>query len=74
VIGNACEAMEESEVRNLEIAVDNTEKDVIIKIKDTGCGVSDENIKKLFTPFFTTKKMGKGTGLGLAITYGIIKS
>ncbi len=73
VIGNACEAMEESEVRNLEIAVDNTEKDVIIKIKDTGCGVSDENIKKLFTPFFTTKKMGKGTGLGLAITYGIIK-
>lgn len=73
VIGNACEAMEESEVKNLEIAVDNTEKDVIIKIKDTGCGVSDENIKKLFTPFFTTKKMGKGTGLGLAITYGIIK-
>ena len=65
--------MEDSEVRNLEIAVDNTEKDVIIKIKDTGCGVSDENIKKLFTPFFTTKKMGKGTGLGLAITYGIIK-
>lgn len=73
VIGNACEAMEESEVKKLEIAVDNTEKDVIIKIKDTGCGVSDENIKKLFTPFFTTKKMGKGTGLGLAITYGIIK-
>jgi signal transduction histidine kinase len=30
-------------------------------------------MKKLFTPFFTTKKMGKGTGLGLAISYGIIK-
>jgi two-component system NtrC family sensor kinase len=36
-------------------------------------GISEENMKKLFSPFFTTKPIGKGTGLGLAIIYGIVK-
>jgi len=47
--------------------------DVILEISDTGCGIPPENLPRLFTPFFTTKSMGKGTGLGLAITYGVIK-
>jgi len=46
---------------------------VEISIEDTGCGISEENLPKLFTPFFTTKPIGRGTGLGLAISYGIIK-
>jgi len=46
---------------------------VEVLVQDTGCGIPEENLKKLFTPFFTTKKMGEGTGLGLAISYGIIK-
>jgi signal transduction histidine kinase len=46
---------------------------VTVEIEDTGTGISEENMKKLFTPFFTTKPIGKGTGLGLAITYGIVK-
>lgn len=46
---------------------------VEIKFSDTGCGIPKENMKKLFTPFFTTKPPGKGTGLGLSIVYGIIK-
>ncbi|MCJ7700836.1 MAG: cache domain-containing protein [Anaerolineales bacterium] len=46
---------------------------VKITIEDSGEGVSPENLAKLFTPFFTTKPVGKGTGLGLAIVYGIIK-
>ncbi len=46
---------------------------VEISIADTGCGIPDENLPKLFTPFFTTKPIGKGTGLGLAISYGIVK-
>jgi signal transduction histidine kinase len=46
---------------------------VDIKIKDTGGGIAKENLSKLFTPFFTTKALGKGTGLGLAIAYGIVK-
>lgn len=46
---------------------------VYISIEDNGCGISQDNLKNLFTPFFTTKPTGKGTGLGLSISYGIIK-
>ena len=44
-----------------------------MEVSDTGAGISEENMKKVFTPFFTTKPIGKGTGLGLAIVYGIVK-
>lgn len=44
-----------------------------VYIIDTGSGISKENMGKLFTPFFTTKAIGKGTGLGLPIIYGIVK-
>ena len=47
-------------------------KTVEIVIKDNGCGISPENLNKIFSPFFTTKSVGKGTGLGLSICYGII--
>jgi len=46
---------------------------VEIQVIDTGCGIPEENLAKLFTPFFTTKEMGCGTGLGLAIAYGVVK-
>ncbi len=46
---------------------------VIVDIQDTGVGISEENIKRIYDPFFTTKGMGKGTGLGLAVTYGIVQ-
>lgn len=47
--------------------------DFIISIKDSGQGIAEENISKLFSPFFTTKPVGKGTGLGLPVCYGIVK-
>ncbi len=73
IITNACESLEESDVKNVNINVQNNDHYLLIDVVDTGCGIPEDNLKKLFTPFFTTKKMGKGTGLGLAISYGIIK-
>lgn len=46
----------------------------ILHISDNGCGMSDEVMRNLFTPFFSTKEVGKGTGLGLATSYKILQS
>ncbi|TWU60252.1 Sensor protein ZraS [Rubripirellula tenax] len=43
-----------------------------IRISDTGSGISAENVERIFTPFFTTKRAGKGTGQGLAIAHSVI--
>ena len=45
---------------------------VEIFVRDNGSGISPEDRKKIFSPFFTTKPVGKGTGLGLSVCYGII--
>ena len=45
---------------------------VEIWVRDNGCGISHENLSKIFSPFFTTKPVGKGTGLGLSVCYGIV--
>jgi len=73
VINNACEAMEERALKKISIRLLKDDRYFITEITDTGNGITKENMNKLFTPFFTTKKIGKGTGLGLAISYGIIK-
>jgi signal transduction histidine kinase len=46
---------------------------VRISVRDNGTGISLEDQKKIFAPFFTTKAPGKGTGLGLYVCYGIIQ-
>ncbi len=50
------------------------QKILTIEITDNGVGISQENISKIFSPFFTTKPVGKGTGLGLSVCHGIIES
>jgi nitrogen-specific signal transduction histidine kinase len=57
----------------LTILVEGDADSYSLSVKDNGIGISPENMDKVFTPFFTTKEIGKGTGLGLATTYGIIK-
>ena len=46
---------------------------LMIAVSDTGCGMNDNMLSKIYEPFFTTKPPGKGTGLGLSTVYGIVK-
>lgn len=68
---NAVEAMPDGGILTIEVTDD--ENSVEIRISDTGIGIPPQNMDKLFTPFFTTKQIGKGTGLGLPLAYGIVK-
>jgi len=47
---------------------------VEIAVTDTGCGIPEANLQRIFDPFFTSKEVGKGTGLGLSVSYGIVRS
>lgn len=68
---NAVEAMPDG--GEIFISLKEHGDEVEISISDTGTGISQDNMDKVFTPFFTTKEVGKGTGLGLPLCYGIVK-
>jgi Na+-translocating ferredoxin:NAD+ oxidoreductase RNF subunit RnfB len=68
---NAVEAMPDGGTLSLDLK--DSAYEIGIVVSDTGHGISQQNIEKIFTPFFTTKELGKGTGLGLPLVYGIIK-
>lgn len=52
----------------------STNKDVVLRISDEGVGFSEDDLDKVFQPFFTTKPQGDGSGLGLSVVHGIVAS
>jgi signal transduction histidine kinase len=72
LMNNACDAMSEKGGQ-LKINCSHDDTHVVIRFQDTGKGIKQEDLSKIFIPFFTTKERGFGTGLGLATSYGIIR-
>ncbi len=80
IINNARDAIEykyagksPAEGKSIKIKTLQDNRSLIIEIIDSGIGIKEDNLVKIFHPFFTTKELGKGTGLGLSISYGLIK-
>ena len=72
LIVNALDAMEGSGTLTVRTALDG--ECALVEIGDTGPGIPEENLSRIFNPFFTTKDVGKGTGLGLDISWKIVVS
>lgn len=72
LLQNAEEALGQGEG---EIQIDTRKdgKKVMVQIKDNGCGIGEEELPRIFDPFYSTKTQVKGTGLGLSVSYGIVK-
>ena len=81
IISNAKDAIlerseknrEEEAARLIEISVETRNNTVVLKIKDTGCGIPDLSLPKIFTPYFTTKGVAAGTGIGLYMAKMIVE-
>lgn len=71
LIMNSIEAMPKGGKLTVRTSADSL--NIAIQVQDTGHGIAPQNIPKLFTPFFTTKKEVKGVGLSLAVAHGIIQ-
>jgi two-component system, NtrC family, sensor kinase len=73
LINNAYDAIGSDGEISISTMHERNEREVVVRVADTGKGISPEIRSKIFDPFFTTKGVGKGTGLGLSVTFGIVK-
>ncbi|MFP4650138.1 MAG: ATP-binding protein [Desulfobacterales bacterium] len=70
---NAADAMDGKGTLTVTTYRDKSARKVFVEVSDTGCGISDQDLPRIFDPFFSTKPRGKSTGLGLSIAYGIVE-
>ncbi len=73
IIMNACQAMSSGGTLTLSTVFDRTDGNVLITFADSGPGIPEDILGRIFEPFYTTKEPGEGTGLGLAVSYGIVR-
>lgn len=73
LVNNAIDAIKDMDERWVNVEAIDSEGFVIVKVIDSGGGLSPEIAEKLFDPFYTTKELGEGTGLGLSISKGILE-
>ncbi len=74
ILVNAQQAMNDGPGRVEISAACPLGRQIVIRIIDTGPGLPEDDPKKIFEPFYTTKEVGQGTGLGLSVSYGIIRA
>jgi signal transduction histidine kinase len=72
LVNNAFQAMDDGGSLRVRIFRPG-EAGVAVSVADNGCGIPAADIKRIFEPFFSTKKKKGGTGLGLSITYGLVQ-
>ena len=72
IIDNAIQAMPDGGELGIQAVIRKDEKEIHLQISDTGIGIPEENLEKIFTPFFTTKA-STGGGLGLSFSFQVIK-
>jgi len=73
LVTNAIHALDKEAGKIYVATRDWEDKGVVIQIKDNGTGMSQDQISRVFNPFYSTKSQGEGTGLGLSISYGLIR-
>ena len=73
ILWNAIEAMPEGGTLTVTSNFDREKDRIEIQVSDTGVGIPEDEVEKIFEPFFTSKADGKGVGLGLSVAYGIIR-
>lgn len=72
LVSNAIHSMKFRDAGTIAIRVFNDLEDIALEVEDQGDGISDENLEKIFQPFYTQKSPGEGTGMGLTLVHTIV--